>query len=116
MYGSEIIHPYATAELVKVVVGSSIRLGKRLRPLFVEYLDPTLATFLNMASDGDRHRRISQWVISQMVSDYKGSWYGQKIARLARPEYRTTEFQDFWYHWTLASFCEELRRQGVEIR
>ena len=116
MYGVEIVHPYAFVELAKVICESSVVLGKKLRPLFCKYLDPKLAAFTNLAADGDRHRRIADWILAQMKHDYAASWYGQKVKPNAKPKHRTTEFQDFWYHWTLASFCEELRRRGIEIK
>ena len=115
-YGDVIITPYAYVDLAKVVCESSVTMGKKLRPQFCQYLDPTLVAFTNMAADGDRYRPIAQWILAQIQHDYRSSWYGQKVQPLARPHHRTTEFQDFWYYWTLASFCEELRRRGIEIQ
>jgi len=115
-YGDYDVRPYVAVPLVKVVFESSITLGHKLRPLLVEYIDSDLAQFVNMAADGDRHRRIADWILAQMRHDYGASWYGQKVKPNAKPKHRTTEFQDFWYHWTLASFCEELRRREIEIR
>ena len=116
VYGANAVCPYSAIALAKIVCESTIVLGKRLRSLFAEYLDPGLAEFLNMASDGDRHRKISDWIIAQMRHDYKCSWYGQHIHPEAKPAHKTTEFQAFWYHWTLASFCGELRARGIAIR
>lgn len=108
MYTSGHVRPYGAIDLAKVVCESSIALGDRLRPLFVEYLDSTLLSFVNQSADGDRHRVIAKWIMDKVVDDYKHSWYGVNIHPESRPEYSTTEFQDFWYHWTLASFCEYL--------
>ena len=116
MYSEDHIRPYGAIPLAEVVCSSSIVLGEKLRPILVEYVDPQLAQFHNMNSDGDRHRRIADWIVDQMRADYRSSWYGQNVCPDAKPAHKTTEFQDWCYHWTLASFCEELRRRGIEVR
>lgn len=116
MFGDSIIHPYSTFELAKVLCESSERTGDLTRPEFVKWLDSGLYEFSNLHTDGDRHRRISDTIMDKVVSDYNASWYGKHIQPHPRPRYKTTEFQPFWYHWTMASLCEHLREQGHIIR
>jgi len=116
MYGTEVILPYSTIELATVICESSVLLGSRLRPLLLKRLDKKLASFKNIHADGDRHRRIADRILTQMVRAYRNSWYGRTIKPNARLKHRTTEFQPFWYHWTLASLCAHLRREGYRIQ
>lgn len=116
MKGDTIIHPYTDCQLAAIVASSKVRLGARLRFALVKSIDERLSTFTNEMSDGDRHRRIADWIVSRMVSDYQSSWYGRKVAPGARPKYKTTEFQSFWSRWTTASLCEYLLENGYEIR
>jgi len=114
--GKECVYPYTDSDLAWYIGTSKVRLGKQLRFEFVKYLDDKLSGFVNMDSDGDRHRRIAQDIINKMVSDYDGSWYGKQVAPGARPKHKTTEFQSFWSRWTSASLCEYLRKNGYQIR
>lgn len=112
----EIIHPYADCALAHYIATSKVRLGKNLRPELLAFMDKRLSEFTNLNSDGDRHRKIADWIIDEMVEDYINSWYGKHIAPNARPGHRTTEFQPFWSRWTSASLCQHLLEQGYTIR
>lgn len=116
MKGDEVIHPFTDCELARLVASSKIRLGKKLRPLLLEYMDPKLVRFTNMMADGDRHRRIHDDIITKMVEDYGASWYGRIVRPGERPAHKTTEFQKFWSCWTAASLCGHLLRSGYEIK
>ena len=112
--GDDVVFPFAEAQYVGCSLSSKHRLGKRLRPMLLEFMDKGLARFTNMQADGDRHRRISDDLIEKMIADYDKSEYGKRIK--ARPKYKTTEFQDFWSHWTAASLCEHLIEKGHIIK
>ncbi len=115
MKGDEVIHPFTDCKLAKIVASSNVKLGKKLRPKLLNYMDAGLAEFTNMLADGDRHRRIHDDIINVMVKDYDSSWYGKNVMPGERPEWKTTEFQTFWSRWTTASLCEHLLRSGYEI-
>jgi len=106
MRGNTVIHPYTDCQLATIVASSKVRLGSGLRFALVKSIDDKLSTFTNEMSDGDRHRRIADWIVNRMVSDYQSSWYGRKVAPNAMPTHRTTEFGPFWSRWTAASLCE----------
>jgi len=115
MKGDEVIHPFTDCKLAKLVASSNVRLGKKLRPRLLKYMDSGLAEFINMNADGDRHRRIADIIIDKMIKDYDNSWYGKNVMPGERPAYKTTEFQKFWSRWTTASLCEHLLASGYEI-
>ncbi|MBD3251133.1 hypothetical protein GF380_01525 [Candidatus Uhrbacteria bacterium] len=114
--GDSVVLPFANERFVRAVLSSKIVLGHKLRPLLLASMDERLASFPNMASDGDRHRRIANDLIQKMIRDYDNSWYGKHVRPGAKPQWKTTEFQPFWSRWTAASLCEHLRKEGHTIR
>lgn len=114
-YGDVVHRPYLAMFLSDYTVRTSIRLGYGLRPALIEWIDPDLAAFTNVHADGDRHRRIADEVVAQMVRDYRSSWYGKHVAPDAEPQHKTTEFSEFWFRWTAASLCEHLLERGHKI-
>lgn len=112
----ELTHLFADSELGYLVSSSTVRLGKRLRPELLAFMDKRLATFTNMRSDGDRHQKIADDIINKMIADYRASWYGKNIAPQARIKHKTTEFQPWYSRWTSASLCKHLLKSGYTIR
>ena len=113
--GEERVLPYTDCELARITAESNVKMGKELRFSLLKSMDEKLVAFENMRSDGDRHRRISEWLLRKMQLDYYNSWYGKNVAPQARLEHHTTEFQEFWSRWTAASLCEHLLEEGYEI-
>lgn len=112
----QVVHVFTDEPLVHLVATSKVRLGKKFRPEFLEFLDPKLAKYTNINSDGDRHQKIADWIIEKMIADYDSSWYGKTIAPGARPAHKTTEFQTWYSRWTSASLCKHLLQNGYTIR
>ena len=116
-FKGDLVHfPFAEAQYVQAALSSQHALGHALRPALLKHADERLAKFTNMRADGDRHRRIADDIIEQMIEDYDNSWYGKYIKPGARPKHKTTEFQSFCSHWTAASLCNELLARGHTIR
>ena len=115
IFGDETILPFLNPMYIAAISSSSVKLGKELRFELLKSMDSRLAEFVNLRSDGDRHRKISDEIINQMITDYDSSWYGKNIQPGKRPKHKTTEFQDFWSYWTTASLCEYLLRSGYKI-
>ena len=116
MYGDSLALPFTDINLIRVIAGSSVRMGTKLRFRLLEYCDPKLAAFTNLDADGDRHRKIADWAWKDIMSLYHNSWYGKHVKPDATPKHRTTEFQPFWSHYCAASLCEWLHNEGVELR
>jgi len=116
MYGDSLLCPFLNLSLNSIICSSSVRLGKNLRPKLLAYVDPNLATFNNLNADGDRHRRIADWIMKDIMDNYRDSWYGTRVQPNAKPRHKTTEFQPFWAHYCAASLCEYLRKSGIEVK
>lgn len=118
MYGLEAIAPFSDVKLARTVYRSSIQMGKKLRPAFVEWLDPGLAQIVNENRAHDRRSPCPPALWKKVIDSYQGSWYGRHVAPDARPnpKIRHIDFAGFWSHWTAASLCEYLLAQGYEIK
>jgi hypothetical protein len=114
--GDSVVQPFTDIQLLRTVMKSSTRLGLELRPRLVEHLDNKLLHgFDNIDADADRGREIALDTISQVLGSYSKSWYGKNVRPGVKPLVRTTEFQSFWSHWTAASLCDHLLREGYSI-
>lgn len=81
-----------------------------------ELAEKGLSQMPNPHGWGDERIRISERLSRAARDAYRTSWYGQEIAsEVAGVLPRSTQFSDYWEHWTSASLCEHLRQEGYEI-
>ena len=87
------------------------------RKMLCDTVMPGLSEFRNIHALGDERRRISERLTKIIRSAYLKSWYGREVAPgvAGNSKNYNTQFSDWWEHWTSASLCEHLRKEGYEI-
>jgi len=73
-----------------------------------------LGGFKNDHGWGDERIEISKNLSASAHRSYSRSWYGQQIVPLGTPP-TNTQFSNYWEHWTSASLCDHLLRNGYDI-
>jgi hypothetical protein len=58
-------------------------------------------------------RKLSNRLVTHTLSDYNSSWFGQKFPKV-QPQ-NIIQYDPWWGHWCVASFCEHLLRQGHQL-
>lgn len=111
----EFVEPYTDLNLVRLIIASSVRPGKKLRPMLLASMDQGLSRFRNIHAAGDRDRPISERILDRIATDYDASWYGRNVKRNVVWA-KTTKIDNCWSHWTTASLCEHLLKNGYQIR
>ena len=70
--------------------------------------------FKNDHGWGDERIKISNSLSISAHNAYARSWYGQNVAPLNTAP-TNTQFSNYWEHWTSASLCDYLLRNGYDI-
>ena len=73
-----------------------------------------LGAFKNDHGWGDERIKISNSLSISAHNAYTRSWYGQNVAPLNTAP-TNTQFSNYWEHWTSASLCDYLLRNGYDI-
>jgi len=116
VYADEVVVPFTDIELARRAFRSSVKLGKHLRPALVKHLDPGLARFHNLHLGDDCRMPMPGWLWDRVERLYRDSWYGREVAPGLKPRRdKTIYFNDWWGHYTAASLCEHLVKNGYEI-
>ena len=61
---------------------------------------------------GDWGRVLSDGLYRKAMADYQQSWYGRRVQ--AKPTVKVG-FHKWWRRWSIASFCQHLKREGYEL-
>lgn len=115
------ILPYLAHSVVKVAVESSVRKVYDIRPEWCAWLDAGLGAFRRVSTPWPD---IPPKQLARMRNQYQASWYGQTCAANTAPPaepgwnagHSPLQLTAWWSHWTAASYIENLRKAGYDIR
>ena len=119
-----IIACQAAADLLKLSLESSVRLGIRTSEKIVEICSPRVASVpilhdlrrVSVAYRSHPIRTLTKKGLACAVTTYESSWYGQNVAPEAvQQATRSLGYSDWWSRWSSAIICEHLIEEGCKI-
>lgn len=113
--GFEVTEPFINIDLAQFIVNSSVRMGENLRLALLASMDRKLSQFRNLHLSGDRKQPISREIMQRVAKDYSESWYGRNVKKNIVWKASTDHFP-CWSHWTAASLCKHLVKNGYKIK
>lgn len=121
-FGNRYIKPFTDLEYLRLVVKSTIRLGREhFREVLLGVMDTKLLRFQNLNKAGHRPYHLPGKALHIAGHVYERSWYGRKIHRkLIFPKWNPAikywhSYFDPLSQWGLASLCEHLLAGGYKI-
>jgi len=101
--------PFAHKSLLERLPSYGLRIGgKQFRKVVAN--ESIHAGHIPNPGLDDRKHPVAQQLRVRVANECRASWYGKKGVIPS-----TTEFNDWWGHWSLASLCEYLRGKGYVI-
>lgn len=104
----------AVGGLGKGVVSATALDAPEFKIKLCERVMEGLGEFKNVHGWGDERLRISKRLATIADDLFSASWYGKEM--WSSPTLPTsTQFSNYWEHWTSASLCDHLLREGYDI-
>lgn len=112
------IQPYLNLGYIKTWIQHSPGQPGNYRQAVVRHINPKLAKIAPTRKEQKvkrGYRHISDRLLTQCQQDYRLSWFGQNIAPKVKFN-NAINYHPYWGYWSLASFCEHLRENGIEVK